>query len=228
MFAGTACIVVRHACIEHCPVQVGIDGGKEVVGTAVEGIVDSGGLHLRHERGNGACLPLCRVGLVGAAQKLGHAPAVGKFCYIHSAAHRAGTAPYVRVQGCETEGPVTAHAQAHDGAVVAVGEGGETAVGVCYEVAGHEAFHLHRVRIPIPAVTAVGHDENHLETVGHLAEVLDAGYIVGMVARVAVEDIHRRETFVANTVGNYGCHILVAVEIYSLKRILVSLKSRRA
>ena len=107
----------------------------------------------------------------------------------------------------------------HDCTVGAVGNCGESLVGIGYKVDGDEALHFHRVGVPVPAVAAVGHHENHLEAVSHFTEVFDVGNIVGMVSGIAVENVNGGETFVAYAVGHYGSHVFIAVEEVCLDRV---------
>ena len=149
--------------------EVAVDGDEEVAGAAVE---DDLQVAVVEAVGEGVyCVLVPVVFVIGdGAEVFFDPPVVGEGTEVYAAAGGACCAEEVFMTDGEVERAVSAHAEAGDGAVRAVGDGGIVGVDILDELFGDEGLIADGWvdgAVEVPAVeAAVGANEEDAEVVG--------------------------------------------------------------
>ena len=130
------------------------------------------------------------------AQLLFHLPRIGERAYVHASGGRTCGPEAVLMAQSGPQGPVTAHAEARDGAPLARGDRRVVRVDPVGKLLRDEGLELRRRiegAVPIPAVLAVGAGDDHAVGVGQRTQVRDIalpGHVRTAVTVQQVEDGH--------------------------------------
>jgi hypothetical protein len=177
--------------------EIAVDGEEEVAGAAVEDDLQVAVAETVDGGDNSIGIPVISV-FCDVSQVFFYTPIVGKRAEIHSATGGACRAEQVFVPDGKIEGAMSAHAEAGDGAMCSVGDGGVMSIDVWDKLFAYKGFIPDRRvdrAVEIPAVvSAVGRYEEDVHFICFLLQLWGCGWPLGIIAAVAVKEVDDGET----------------------------------